>query len=121
MKEKRKEKKIPDTGNHSNNEAMQQNITELPKQNNLVNLDIPLQTQEIAFMIVNKVYATPELLEGLIKSVELWIIHNLTEDHITELLTNPAERINKELNDILLESLTSIISDLAEVNEKNNG
>lgn len=122
MKHQKKER--PDTGDNKkiNESVMQQKVNDVAEKE-LVTQDIaiPLPIQEIAFMIVNKVYETPDLLEGLIKSVEVWILHNLSESHITELLTNPTEIISKELNGILLESLTSLISDLAEVNEKKNG
>lgn len=83
-----------------------------------INHAIPLAIQELAYMIVNRIYNSPELLENLIKSIESWILQNLSKAHIEALLTAPTDIIHKEISEILLKSLTSIISELSELTKE---
>lgn len=78
--------------------------------------DISLATQELAYMIVNKIFSNPELVEKLISIVTNWLQENLTQRHLSQLLRSDSGIIEDYNN--LLTSALNMIDNMSQKLEK---
>ena len=106
-------KKIPVDNNSFTTPKI--NIGEI--RNTEINKAIPLAIQELALMIVNRIFEQPEILDKLITLSELWIKNNLSKSHIESLLNEPTNKVSEDLMSIFSLSLNSLISEFSNLTE----
>ncbi|MBY0243989.1 MAG: hypothetical protein K2Q03_00895 [Sphingobacteriaceae bacterium] len=80
---------------------------------------ISLPMQELAFMITNTIYSSPQLLEALNTLVVNWILQSIPKKQITNLLADSNN--SEECVRLFINSLEAVVSSLAQTQGVNNG